>query len=91
MAQTKHVTLAGGVVSTVTLETNAGRIEVLNRDATAEVWFTVDGTTPTAEADDVHLMPVGNSTVEVSDETSGQNSVIKLLCAVAQRVSVRAV
>ncbi len=90
MAQTKHVTLVGGIVSTVTLETNAGRIEVCNRDGTADVWFTTDGTTPVAEADDVHIMPIGNATIEVADETSGQNSTIKLLCAAAQRISVRA-
>ncbi len=90
MAQTKHVTLVGGVVSTVTLETNAGRIEVLNRDGTAEVWFTTDKTIPVAEADDIHILPQAVTAVEVSDETSGENSTIKLLCAIAQRVSVRA-
>ncbi len=90
MAQTKHVTLSAVVVATVTLETNAGRIEVLNRDGTAEVWFTTDNSTPVAEADDVHIVPQAMTAVEVSDETSGQNTVVKLLCTTTQRISVRA-
>ena len=88
MAQTKHLTLTGGVVATVGLETNGARIEVLNRGAD-DVWFTTDKTTPVADGDDVHICP-GNSAVEVSDETSGENSTVKLLCATTQKVSVRA-
>lgn len=90
MAASRHVTLVADAVTTVNLPTNAGRVEVLNRDGTAEVWFTTDGTTPTADGDDAHVVPAAISSVEVSDETSGQTSVVKLLCAAAQRVSVRA-
>lgn len=88
MAQTKHVTLTAGVVATVPLETNAGRVEVFNRGVD-DVWFTTDKTTPVAEGDDVHLV-TGGSAVEVSDETSGENSTIKLLSAGTPKVSVRA-
>lgn len=88
MAQTKHVTLAAGVVTDVPLETNAGRVEVFNR-GTDDVWFTTDESTPVADADDVHLVTAG-SAVEVSDETGGQDSVVKLLSTGTPKVSVRA-
>lgn len=89
MAQTKHVTLTANTPATVTLETNGARIEVLNR-GTDDVWFTTDKTTPTVDGDDVHICP-GNWAVEVSDETSGEDSTVKLLCATTQKVSVRVV
>ncbi len=88
MAQTKHLTLSAGIPATVTLETNGARIEVVNRGA-ADVWFTTDESTPSADQDDVHIA-TGFSAVEVDDETAGKNSVVKLLCATAQKVSVRA-
>ncbi len=91
MAQTKHLTLSAGVPATVTLETNGARIEVANRTGTDEIWFTTDNSTPTVEGDDVHVVLAALGAVEVDDETSGQNSVVKLLCPTAQKVSVRVV
>lgn len=88
MAQTKHVTLVAGVPMTVTLETNGARVEVFNRGVD-DVWFTTDNATPAADADDVHIASAG-SAVEVADETSGQNTVVKLLSAGTPKVSVRA-
>ncbi len=88
MAQTKHVTLTANVPTTITLEANAGRIEVFNR-GTDDVWFTTDDTIPAADADDVHIVS-GGSAVEVDDETAGKNSVIKLISAGTPKVSVRA-
>ncbi len=91
MAQTKHVTLAAGIVLPVDLETNGARIEVFNRPGnTDDVWFTTDDHDPTVGGDDVHIVTPG-SAVEVSDETSGRNSIVKLLSVGTPKVSVRVV
>lgn len=87
MAQTKHLTLVAGQVTTVGLETNGARVEVFNRGVD-DVWFTTDNSTPAVDTDDVHIVS-GGSAVEVDDETSGQNTVVKLLSAGTPKVSVR--
>lgn len=90
MAASEHVTLVADTVATVTLTTNAGSIEVVNRTGTAEVYFTTDETTPTVEGDDTHVLPAAICAVTVADETGGKNSVIKLISAGTPKVSVRA-
>lgn len=90
MASSRHVTLTANVVSTVNLTTNAGSVEVLNRDGAAEVYFTTDNSTPTVEGNDTHVVPAAIGAATVADETSGQNSVVKLIAASTAKVSVRA-
>lgn len=48
-ARIKSGTVSG--VTSVTLDQAYSRVEVLNRDATNEIFFTVDGTTPTVDGD----------------------------------------
>ena len=90
MANVRHVTLVAATVATVNLVNNAGRVEVTNRDGAAAVYFTVDGSTPTVEGDDTHVVPAVIDRVEVVDETAGTTSVVKLISAGTPKVSVRA-
>lgn len=90
MANVRHVTLVASTVSTVNLTTNAGRIEVVNVDGAAAVYFTTDGSDPTVAGDDTHVLPAAVSGVEVDDETAGTTSTVKLISSGTPTVSVRA-
>lgn len=90
MAESEHLTLVAATVAEVTLPTNAGRVEVLNRTGTAEVYFTVNGAVPTVGGDDTHVLPAAISSVEVP-RTRGSNVVVKLISSGTPSVSVRAV
>ncbi|MEV5819292.1 hypothetical protein AB0L22_08965 [Micromonospora haikouensis] len=73
----------------IELDRNFDRIEVLNRDGSAEVFFTTDGTDPAIAADGCHVLPAAIGAVEVADQTSGTNSLVKLISAGSPAVSVR--
>lgn len=88
MASTKHITLVANTVATVNLTTNAGTIEVVNRDGVAEVYFTTDGSTPTIAGDDTYMLVAAVGSVTVPDDTSGATSVVKLISAGTPKVSV---
>jgi hypothetical protein len=57
VARIEHGTLAADEVTSVTLIENTVGVEVLNRDGVAEIFFTIDGSTPTVEGDDCHCLP----------------------------------
>lgn len=58
----KHATLSTTTVDTVTLNENCSEVLVINYDGTNKVFFTLDGTTPAALADDSYVVPITNST-----------------------------
>ncbi len=89
MATVRHVTLVADTVATVSLNVNAGRIEVLNRTGTAEVYFTTDGSAPTVGGNNCYVLPAAISALEVPDEISGM-AVVKLISVGTPSVSVRA-
>lgn len=89
MAKTKHITLVAATVATVNLAVNASRVEVVNRSGSAEVYFTVNGATPTVGGDDTHVLPAAIGSVEVPDEIGG-DVVVKLISSGTPTVSVRA-
>lgn len=66
------------------------RVEVLNVDGAAAVYFTTNGTDPTVGGDGCHVLPAAIGAVEVNDETAGSTSVVKLISAGTPKVSVRA-
>lgn len=90
MAYTRHVTLVAATVATVDLGVNATRVEVFNRDGADEVFFTTDESTPTVAGNNTHALPAAVSSVEVPDETDGQNTIVKLISPGTPKVSVRA-
>ena len=89
MARTRHITLTAGEVETVELGINAARIEVLNRDGAAAVYFTTNDVEPTIAGNNTYVLPAAVSALEVPDEISGP-SVVKLISSGTPAVSVRA-
>ncbi len=89
MAKAKTVTLVAAAVSTVTVGTfNASRCEVTSLDGAAEIYFTVDGSTPTVGGDNCIALPAAISSVEVAEEIAGDVSV-KLISSGTPKVQVR--
>lgn len=90
MAESEHLTLVADTVARVDLPANAGRIEVVNRDGAAEVYFTVNGAAPTVEGDDTFVLPAAIGSVEVSRPRTTSAAVVKLISAGTPKVSVTA-
>jgi hypothetical protein len=89
VAYVEHRTLTANVVTPVTFTANASVIEVAT-DGAAELYFTTDGTTPTVGGQNCHWMQAAIGSVEVLDDTAGQNSVVKLISSGTPKVSVTA-
>ncbi|MFJ1539295.1 hypothetical protein ACIODS_12200 [Micromonospora chalcea] len=88
VAYTQYATLTANTERSFTFATNAGWVEVLNLDGTAEIYFTVDNSSPGIGADGSHVVPAAVAAVEVRDESTG-NTVVKLKSAGTPRVAVR--
>lgn len=86
----KHAQLAAATVDVVTLNGDYQRVEVVNRDGTAEIYFTVDGAAPTVEGDDTHLLPaaIGGLLVSAGSET-GSPTIVRLISAGTPKYTVR--
>ncbi len=96
-----HATLVADTVTTLTLDladpkaevlsyaATPARLEVLNVDGAAAVYFTIDGTTPTVGGNGCHVLPAAINSVELSDTTAGSTTTVKLISAGTPRVSVR--
>jgi hypothetical protein len=81
-----HQTLTGATVDTVNLPSDFQSVEVLNRDSTSTIYFTVDGTTPTVAGDGTLVVLPGAA---LSQAVSGAgNTVVKLISSGAAAYSV---
>jgi hypothetical protein len=92
MATIRHGTLVAATVTTVTFSADADTIdtvEVINRSGSAEIFFTVDGTTPTVAGNDCEILPAAVGAVEVG-VPGRASTVVKLISAGAPTYSVRA-
>ena len=58
MSRIKHGTLAAAVVATETVDAFTQQITVVNRSQTGEIYFTVDGSTPTVKGNDTSASTV---------------------------------
>lgn len=86
MPDSKHVTLAAGTVTTVTLDPiYVSQVEVMNR-GDAEVWVRLDGTNPAVEAEDSVVVPAKSFLVL---PVSGSPVTVKLISTGTPKVSVR--
>lgn len=97
-----HWTLVANTVKALTFDvadprpdnlsfiTPTARVEVLNVDGAAAVYFTTNGTDPAVGGDGCHVLPAAISAVEVNDETAGGTSTVKLISSGTPKISVRA-
>lgn len=77
-ARSKYGTLAANTVKTETLDMRYPKVEVVNRDATAEIFFTVDGSSPTVEGDGTYFL-LGGQSLLIPVQTSMDPTVVKLI------------
>jgi hypothetical protein len=82
----KHATLGASTVDTVTLGSDCNNVEVYNRAATVDIYFTVNGATPTVAGDNTYAVGPGTALL-VSVPTSGA-TVVKLISTGANAYSV---
>lgn len=75
----KLAQLVAATVDTVTFTTGLHDVEVLNRDGSAEIQFTVDGSTPTAGGDNTYVV------------YAGAGAALKVACPVATATVVKLV
>jgi hypothetical protein len=85
-----HATLSAGVALPVVFEQDYDRIEVVNVDGTAAVYFRVGQTNPGVAAEGSHVLPAAIGSVELDVTTSGPTEV-RLISSGTPKVSVRGV
>ena len=61
-----HGTLVASTAAAVTLLRADQAVEVVNRSGSAEIYFTVDGSTPTVGGDDCYVVPASVSSYVVA-------------------------
>lgn len=87
-----HGTLVADTVTTIsdigTGIADVEQVDVLNRDGTAEIYFTVDGTDPTVEGDNTEVLPAAIGALSVPVETTAKPTV-KLISSGTPKYSVR--
>lgn len=86
---TTHQTLAAATVDTVTFAADFQRIEILNRDTAADIYFVVgfSAPTPVVLADGTFVVQAGQSMqVDASDSHAG--TTVKLISAGAAAYSI---
>lgn len=84
---TRHVTLTATVVATVEMDAPYETTEIVNRDGTAEVYFTRDGSTPTVGGDNTEVLPAAICGI-VLPYDSDEADVVKMISAGTPKVSV---
>lgn len=88
MAEIEHGTLVANTLATVTLDRDFAKVEVLNRDGAAEIFFTVDGAAPTVEGDDCQVLPAAIGALELLARETGQ-TIVRLISSGTPKYSVR--
>ncbi len=88
----KHAQLSAGVVDTVTLDADYSRVEVVNRNGAAEIYFTVsvDGANPTVGGDNTHVLvaAINGMTVNANAAT-GNPTTVRLISSGTPTYTVR--
>lgn len=87
MANVQHATLVANTVTSLTFSTNGAKVEVLNADGAADVYFRTDGVNPTVGGTNCHRLTANVSSYEVADESTG-NTNVRLISAGTPQVSV---
>lgn len=84
-----HQTAASGVADTVTLDKDYGEVEVVNRDGAGEIFFTLDGTTPTIGLAGTYMLPAAICSKRVTSvELASDATVVKLIASATTKYSV---
>lgn len=87
LGDSETVTLTANTVATVTLDDNYNIVEVINLTGAAEVWFTVDGSTPTVGGRATQCLPAAVGGFEW--DLPGSVRTVKLISTGTPRIYVR--
>jgi hypothetical protein len=90
MINEQNGTLVANTVATVTFNNaTVGEVQVINRDAAAEIWYTDDGTAPTVGGAGCYLVPAGATAKSIPD-TGEANApiVVKLISSGTPKYAV---
>lgn len=91
VSRSAHETLAADAVDNVTISKPGDEVEVTNRDGSAELYFTIDGTDPTVGGDDTFVLPAAICSRIVSqDQDASPVRVVKLISSGTPAYSVEA-
>lgn len=85
MAFSQHISLTASAVSTVSIDASATMITVVNRTQTGQVYFTVDGSTPTIGGAGTYLCMGAKAVATPGILTP---TTVKLICLSAVDISV---
>ena len=91
MARIKHVTLDADTLTTVELDADVRRVEVLNRDGAGEIYYRVDpppGFDFDLEDDDIDVLPACMNAESKRSRATGTTK-IALRASVATKITVR--
>jgi hypothetical protein len=91
VALSKHATLAAATVDTVTLTENYKAVEVKNRGAAGDIYFTMAAVAPVVGANDTYVVGPGESLVLAIPPRPGQPDAVKLISAGTPAYSVTGV
>jgi hypothetical protein len=81
-----HKTLVASTVDTVTFSKDCDRVEIVNRDGAAELYFTTDGTSPTVGGNNALVLPAAMGSYVTT--AVGGLSVVKLISSGTPAYSV---
>lgn len=82
-----HQTLVAATVDTVNLAVQVDEVEIVSRDGAAEIYYTVDGSTPMVGGANCFVLPAGIGSQTVGVSAKG-NTVVKLISAGTPAYSV---
>lgn len=78
--KSKTATLSGTTVDTLTFSQLWDGVEVVNLNGTSGVAFTLDGTTPAVDGDDVYMVdPGGSLKLDTNATVTGNSMVLKII------------
>lgn len=84
----QHVTLVANTVATLTFDSDAGEVEVLNVDGADAVYVRTDGVAPVVGGTGCDVLPAAIGFVRLKVSTDGP-TVVKLISAGTPKVSVK--
>ena len=88
-ALAKHAfTMVASTVDTVAFADDLDEITIISLDGAAEIYFTVDGSTPTVAGANTRVMPAALGEVTLKDRRTG-GSIVKLISSGTPKVSVQ--
>jgi len=86
-----HFTLEANTISTVIFDVDLEVVEIISRDGAADIWYTLDGSTPVPEGPRTYILPAGAMGSDEREPYTSGPTTVKFLSPGRPRVSVQRV